>query len=229
MAIGLYSMIELKHVCKSYISQTKPVDVLKDIHLEINAGELVAIMGPSGSGKSTLMNILGLLDQPTGGQYIFEQKNIESFDHEELARFRNQYIGFVFQSFMLLPRMTVLQNICLPLLYQSPPDLNSAKALQILKKMNLQHLSDRKPNELSGGQQQRIAIARALITNPKIILADEPTGALDSTTGQEIMQLLCELHQNDNRTIIIVTHDIKIAQQCQKIIQLNDGVIVNVH
>lgn len=219
-------MIELKNVYKNYPLANKSVSVLKDIHLNIVQGELVAIMGPSGSGKSTLMNILGFLDRPSQGEYYFDKKNVAHYTVEELALLRNRCVGFIFQSFMLLPKMNVLQNVCLPLLYQSNQShLKEEKALEILRKVKLHDLYDRRPSELSGGQQQRVAIARALITNPKIILADEPTGALDSNTGQEIMNVLCQLHSQDQRTIIIVTHDIKIAKQCQRIICISDGVI----
>lgn len=220
-------MIELKNLFKSYELATKSISVLKNIQLQINAGELVAIMGPSGSGKSTLMNILGLLDRPSQGKYYFAGTNVSDLKQDELAEYRNRFIGFIFQSFMLLPRMTILQNICLPLIYQANQNFKKEMAIEILTKLKMQNFADRKPSELSGGQQQRIAIARALITNPKIILADEPTGSLDSSTGQEIMNLLSELHLQEKRTIIIVTHDAQIAQQCQRIIHLNDGMIID--
>lgn len=219
-------MIELKDVNKQYTTANSPVSILKNIDLTICSGEFMAIMGPSGSGKTTLMNILGLLDRPSSGQYLFEQQNVSNFDSDKLARLRSVMVGFIFQSFMLLPRLNVIENISLPLVYQNiNPKVMIEKSKEMLKKVNLENFGERKPSELSGGQQQRVAIARALVANPKIILADEPTGALDSHTGQEIFNLLYRLNQSENTTIVIVTHDATIAKQCQRVIHIQDGKI----
>jgi putative ABC transport system ATP-binding protein len=220
-------MIKLNGVNKAYFIRENPIPVLKDIHLTIEAGEFVSIMGPSGSGKSTLMNLIGLLDRPSSGNYYFENEDVSQFDSERLAKLRNTTVGFIFQSFMLLPRMNLIENVSLPLLYQEVSKEHRISAsCAMLEKVGLKDYADRKPTELSGGQQQRVAIARALVTQPKIILADEPTGALDSQTGQEIFELLKELNKTLRTTIIVVTHDRKIADQCERIIRLQDGAIV---
>lgn len=220
-------MIKMSNLNKAYSAGKSVVPILSNIDLQILAGEFVSIMGPSGSGKTTLMNILGLLDRPSSGSYFFENEDVLSFDAEKLARFRNFKIGFVFQSFMLMPKMNLIENVSLPLIYQNiTTHLMAERSKELLNRVGLWNLEKRKPPELSGGQQQRVAIARALITKPKLILADEPTGALDTQTGQEIFSLLKELNEIDKTTIIIVTHDPKIANQCQRIIKIQDGNII---
>lgn len=220
-------MIELRDVKKTYKMGDNIVSALKGVNLTIGAGELVAMVGPSGCGKSSIMNILGMLDRPTSGVYSLNGKEVSTLEDDEQARFRNQHVGFIFQSFFLLPRLTALQNIGLPLLYRGAPRHEMLERSQkMLEKINIQHLAKHKPNELSGGQQQRVAIARALVGNPSILLADEPTGALDSKTGQEVMDLFIELNTVDKTTIIIVTHDPGVAKQCQRIIRMQDGLIV---
>lgn len=220
-------MIKLRGVNKHYQIRENKVPILNDINLDIEVGEFTAIMGPSGSGKSTLMNILGLLDKFSSGQYFFMKANVSHFDAKQLAKLRNTAIGFIFQSFMLLPRMTLIENICLPLLYQNmPTKMMFEKSKSMLDRVGLANFASRKPPELSGGQQQRVAIARALVTEPKMILADEPTGALDSNTGQEIFELLIELNKTQETTIIIVTHDQELALQCQRIVKIQDGQII---
>ncbi|MBA2655345.1 MAG: ABC transporter ATP-binding protein [Gammaproteobacteria bacterium] len=219
-------MIELKAVNKQFRVADTEVPILTNIDLEISRGEFIAITGPSGSGKTTLMNILGLLDRPSSGQYLFEQQNVGEFDSDKLATLRSTAVGFIFQSFMLLPRLNVIENISLPLIYQNTPtQVMINKSIEMLVKVGMKDFGERKPAELSGGQQQRVAIARALVSNPKIILADEPTGALDSQTGQEIFYLLQELNHSEKTTIVIVTHDIDIAKQCRKVIKIQDGKI----
>lgn len=216
-------MINLQNVHKTYGNSP----ILTDINLEIKSGEFISIMGPSGSGKTTLMNLIGLLDRPSSGNYLFEQQEISQLRNEQLAKLRNVSVGFIFQAFMLLPKMNLLDNVALPLLYQQIAQTEMiARSKAILARVGLAELVNRKPSELSGGQQQRVAIARALITRPKIILADEPTGALDSMTGQEILKLLKELNEQENTTIVVVTHDQQIANQCQKIIRIQDGRIL---
>lgn len=220
-------MINLQNVVKTYHMGDNEISILKGVDVHIKRGELVAIIGPSGSGKTSLMNIIGLLDRATHGTYSFNGKDVAKLNNDELAMLRNRSIGFVFQLYFLLPRLSALQNVGLPLTYR---DLNSheinQKALESLEKVGVSALAHRKPSEMSGGQQQRIAIARALVGDPNIILADEPTGALDSKTGQDIMNLLIELNAREQRTIIVVTHDPHIAKQCKRIIQIADGEIV---
>lgn len=220
-------IIELRQVSKTYQVAGNVNTVLQDINFQLNSGERVAIMGASGSGKTTLMNILGLLDHPTSGHYYLNAQEVNQLSEDERAALRNRTIGFVFQAFFLLPRLSILQNVGLPLHYRNV-DKNeiAARAKAMLTKVGLAHLTHHKPNQLSGGQQQRAAIARALIGNPAVILADEPTGALDSHTGQLIMDLFRELNEKDNVTIIIVTHDPKIAEQCQRIVHIQDGRII---
>lgn len=219
-------MIELRQVSKHYFSGEETQTVLRNIDLQITSGELVAIMGASGSGKSTLMNIIGLLDKPTTGQYFFQDQEAARLSDDERAAIRNQAIGFVFQSFFLLPRLNALKNVSLPLIYRNQaPDEIQQRAAIMLEKVGMKNRSHHLPAELSGGQQQRVAIARALITEPAIILADEPTGSLDSKVGQSIMDLFIELHRQERRTIVIVTHDMHIAEQCQRIIHIVDGEI----
>lgn len=221
-------LIELKNIFKSYISGETEQIVLKDIFFQLQAGERVAIMGASGSGKSTLMNILGLLDRPTRGEYLIEGREVGTISEDERAQLRNQTIGFVFQAFFLLPRLTIIQNIGLPLHYRGWKENDIyPKAMHELERVGLAKYANHMPNQLSGGQQQRIAIARALVGDPKVILADEPTGALDTKTGQMIMDLFINLNEKDHVTTIIVTHDPKIAAQCKRIVHIQDGNIVD--
>lgn len=201
------------------------IKVLKSVSLVVNRGEYVALMGPSGSGKSTLMNILGCLDTPTSGQYVLNGTDVSSLSDNELAEIRNKEIGFIFQTFNLLPRATALENVVLPLIYAGlGKQERNEKALTVLNQVGLSNRVTHKPNELSGGQRQRVAIARALVNQPSILLADEPTGNLDTSTSIEIMGLLHEIHQQGN-TIIIVTHEEDIAQHAHRIIRLRDGEI----
>jgi putative ABC transport system ATP-binding protein len=220
------SMISLKDITKTYHLGTIDVPVLKRINLSIEEGEYVAIMGASGSGKSTLMNIIGCLDRPSSGQYFLSGKDLTTLDDDELADIRNQYIGFVFQQFNLLPRLTSLANVMLPMIYA---DVDKSQRIEqatgALVQVGLSDRIQNRPNQLSGGQQQRVAIARALVNHPALVLADEPTGALDSTTSEEIMNLLTELNQQGT-TIAIVTHDANVAARTKRTIRMVDGVIV---
>jgi putative ABC transport system ATP-binding protein len=218
-------VIETQNIAKTYVMGSEQVHALKSISISINRGEYVAFMGPSGSGKSTLMNIVGCLDSPTTGTYILNGKNVSDMTENELAEIRNKEIGFVFQTFNLLPRNTSLDNVALPLIYAgySKAERNEI-ALQTLKNVGLGDRAKHKPNELSGGQRQRVAVARALVNNPSILLADEPTGNLDTKTSYEIMDLFDELHQKGN-TIILVTHEEDIAKYAHRIVRLRDGLI----
>lgn len=221
-------MIEFKDVTKTYYMGHQAVPVLRGINFTIEKGELVAIMGASGSGKSTSMNIIGLLDHPTSGKYFLEGTEISMLNSDQLADFRNQTIGFIFQSFFLLPRLTALQNVGLPLHYRDmKQSLIEQRSIEILEKVGMGHLADHRPSQLSGGQQQRVAIARALVGKPSILLADEPTGALDSKTGADVMNLLITLNQEGHATVIIITHDPHVAEQCRRVIKISDGVIVS--
>ncbi|MBK7865527.1 MAG: ABC transporter ATP-binding protein [Ignavibacteriales bacterium] len=218
-------MITIENIKKIYKIGTQEVRALDGVSLTIDANEYVAIMGPSGSGKSTLMNMLGCLDTPTSGRYEFKGNNVSQMTDNELAEIRNREIGFVFQTFNLLSRSNSLHNVELPLIYAGMPRLERReRATQALTSVGLGDRIHHKPNELSGGQRQRVAVARALATNPAIILADEPTGNLDSKTGEEIMGLFHEIHQKGN-TIILVTHEDEVARHAQRIIRLRDGLI----
>lgn len=218
-------MIEVKDLTKSYRLGTQDVLALKNATFSIRGNEWVAIMGQSGSGKSTLMNILGCLDQPTGGSYLLDGIDVKSLDGDALAEVRNRKIGFVFQSFNLLPRASALENVELPLLYGRVPDSKN-KALQALARVGLAERAKHKPNELSGGERQRVAIARALVNDPSIVLADEPTGNLDSNTGEEIMAMFTRLHK-EGVTLILVTHEQEIADYAHRVITLKDGGIIS--
>lgn len=217
-------LIELHDVCKTYRMGEIQVRALCNVSLGIDRGELTAIMGPSGSGKSTLMNILGCLDQTTSGEYILDGTNVSTLNDNELAEIRNRQIGFVFQNYNLLPRTRALDNVELPLIYAGVRDRHQ-KAIEALEIVGLGDRTDHRPNELSGGEQQRVAIARALINNPSIILADEPTGNLDTKTGLEIIALFQRLNIERGITIVYVTHDQEIAEYTQRIIRLRDGTL----
>lgn len=218
-------LIKITNIKRDFVLGNEIVYVLKGIDLEINKGEYVALMGPSGSGKSTLMNLLGCLDTPTSGNYILNGKDVSKMHDNELAEIRNKEIGFVFQTFNLLPRTTALDNVALPMIYAGySKSERKERATKVLQQVNLADRMDHQPNQLSGGQRQRVAIARALVNSPSIILADEPTGNLDSKTSEEIMKLLEDIHNNGN-TIILVTHEEEIAAHAKRIIRLRDGMI----
>ncbi|HTP05228.1 MAG TPA: ABC transporter ATP-binding protein [Nitrospirota bacterium] len=220
-------MIELSNITKTYRMGEMDITVLSGITLKVKSGELIAIMGPSGSGKSTLMNIIGCLDRPTSGAYHFENREISTLSDDELAAVRNGKIGFVFQTFNLLPRFSALKNVEVPLIYSGvPARLRIERAIPLLQKVGLADRVNHKPTELSGGQQQRVAIARALVNNPPLLLADEPTGNLDSRSGTEILDILTGLNRQ-GVTIMIVTHDRDVAARCKRIINLKDGQIIN--
>ncbi len=216
-------LIEIVNLVKNYSIGEMEIPALEDINLNIEKNEYVAIMGPSGSGKSTLMNILGCLDTPTSGHYYFNKVDVSNLDDDALSAMRNKEIGFIFQNFNLLPRLTALQNVELPLVYAGvSAHERKERAIKALERVDLTNRMSHKPSELSGGQRQRVAIARALCTNPGILLADEPTGALDSKTGEDIMRLFHELHQEGN-TIILITHEQEIADYAHRNIYIKDG------
>lgn len=219
------NIIETKQIRKRYVMGTEVVEALKEITIAIEKGEYVAFMGPSGSGKSTLMNIVGCLDTPTSGSYILNGQDVSRMGENELAEIRNKEIGFVFQTFNLLPRQTALENVALPLIYAGYSKADRIeKAMLTLKGVGLENRAHHRPNELSGGQRQRVAVARALVNDPSILLADEPTGNLDTKTSYEIMDLFDQLYSKGN-TIVMVTHEEDIAQYSHRIIRLRDGVI----
>ena len=219
-------MIKIDKLHKSYEMGSSSLHVLKGIDFKVEAGELVAIMGPSGSGKSTLLNILGMLDNADDGTYDLDEMRIENLDEKTAAEYRNKFLGFIFQSFNLINYKSALENVALPLYYQGLKRKERQKiALNYLDKVGLKNWSTHLPSELSGGQKQRVAIARALASNPKVLLADEPTGALDSTTSMEVMALIQKIN-NEGKTILVVTHEHDIAMMCKRVVNLKDGVIV---
>lgn len=223
-------MLTLKNVSKEYpLGGGEFFKALKNINLAINTGEFTSIMGPSGSGKSTLIHIIGLLDKPTSGDLFVEEKNIKDLDDNAMSSLRNEFVGFVFQQFNLITKLTVLENVLLPTIYaRNKLDYSpEQKGQELLRRFGIAEKANSFPNKISGGQQQRVAIARALITSPKLILADEPTGNLDSKTGQEIMKLLKELNEEDRLTILVVTHEKEIAKYTRRKIIIRDGEIVS--
>jgi len=218
-----HPIIQAKNLTKHYTVGSTIVRALDGLDIDIDKGSYIALMGPSGSGKSTLMNILGCLDTPSSGAYFLNDKDVSQVDDDSLAGIRNKEIGFIFQTFNLLPRYTALENVALPMIYAGIPKKERlARATEVLEKVGLGDRVSHKPNELSGGQRQRVAVARALVMNPSIIFADEPTGNLDSKTSEGIMQLFDEIHQDGN-TLIVVTHEEEVALRAQKIIRLRDG------
>jgi putative ABC transport system ATP-binding protein len=219
------NIIETRHISKRYIMGEEVIDALKDVNITVAKGEYVAFMGPSGSGKSTLMNIIGCLDTPSSGQYVLNQQDVSQMTENQLAEVRNKEIGFVFQTFNLLPRQSALENVALPLIYAGyNKEKRTQIALDALRGVGLENRASHKPNELSGGQRQRVAVARALVNSPSILLADEPTGNLDTRTSYEIMDLFDQLHRKGN-TIVVVTHEDDIAQYAHRIIRLRDGLV----
>ncbi len=222
---AMQSLIKINKLQKTYVMGTQTVEALKSITMDIYKNDYLALMGPSGSGKSTLMNLLGCLDTPTAGDYVLNGTNVSTMDDGELAEVRNKEIGFVFQTFNLLPRLSALENVALPLVYSGlKKSEREDRAYEALEKVGLSDRTDHKPNELSGGQRQRVAIARALVNNPSIILADEPTGNLDTKTSIEIMSIFEKIHDAGN-TVIVVTHEPDIAEHAHRVVRLRDGLI----
>ena len=220
-------MIDLIHINKYYKNDEESLHVLKDVNLHIEQGEMVAVMGPSGSGKSTLINLLGFIDRKFEGTYLFEGESLVGTNDDRLSKVRNQTVGFVFQNFSLIENNTVYENVELPLLYVGYNfSQTKEKVLAVLKRVGLEGKEDKYPKQLSGGQQQRVAIARSIINNPKFIIADEPTGALDTHTSTEIMELFAELNEKDGATIILVTHDPEVVPYCHRLIKIRDGAII---
>ncbi len=218
------ALITVKNIEKVYADDGVSTTALAGISFEIEKGELVAIMGPSGSGKSTLLHILGFLDRQTKGSYLFSDKSFESYSDDEIAKIRNRKMGFIFQSFNLLPRTTVLDNVKLPLLYSEFPEADwDKKSKQVIEKVGLSHRLQHEPSQLSGGERQRVAIARAMVNDPEVIFADEPTGNLDSKTGQTVIETLIKTSKEFGHTIILVTHDQHIADYAKRIITIKDG------
>ncbi len=218
------NFIELRKLKKIYKSGEVETPALVDVSLEIKQGEFISIMGPSGAGKSTMLHILGFLDRPTSGHYFFEGKDMEKYSDEELAHLRNQKIGFVFQDFNLLGRTSVLENVKLPLLYSHIPQKTwNDLATQAITAVGLEHRMHHEPSQLSGGEKQRVAIARALVCNPQIIFADEPTGNLDSKSGEAVMQIIQNMHEKEKRTVILITHETNTAHYAERLIMMHDG------
>lgn len=220
-------LVEMKDICKDYPQGRETVRVLKNINLQVKEGDYLAIMGPSGSGKTTLMNLIGCLDVPTSGEYLLAGKNLHGAGSNELAQVRNEFLGFVFQSFYLLPKMSAVDNVALPLLYAGVPKKERReRAIEALKLMGLGERLDFQPNQLSGGQCQRVAIARAIVGKPKLLLADEPTGALDSASGEQIMEIFEQLNA-EGSTIIMITHAQEIADHARRICYIRDGILTD--
>lgn len=218
-------IIQISNLYKNYKNGEMDVPVLHDVSLNVDQGEFVSIMGPSGSGKSTLMNIIGCLDRPTSGNYLFNGEDVSSMTDDQLSDLRNRGVGFVFQQFNLLPRETAVQNVALPLVYANvPAKERERRAREALERVNLSDRADFLPTQLSGGQKQRVAVARALVNNPSILLADEPTGALDSKSGEQLMELFCELNKQGT-TIVMITHERGVANYAQRVLLMNDGIL----
>lgn len=222
-------MIEIRNLVKRYFAGTpNEITVLDGINLSIAAGEFVAIVGQSGSGKSTLMNIIGALDQPSSGEYELGGTPIQQMNRDELARIRSRQIGFVFQSFNLIPRNSALKNVALPMIYAGvKPSERTRRARELLEMMDMGERMNHQPNELSGGQKQRVAIARALANDPDLILADEPTGALDSKTGNRVMEIFLKIHREEKKTLLFITHSVELAELCPRVVTLKDGRIIS--
>ncbi len=219
-------MIKLEGIHKSYSVGAVTVEVLKGLNLSIKKGELLAVVGQSGCGKSTLMNTIGLLDQPTSGKYYLDEQDVSALSDDDLSEKRNKKIGFIFQQFNLLPKLTALENVALPLVYRGTGERERKNiARRMLDKVSMLDRADHRPNQLSGGQQQRVAIARALVGSPAIILADEPTGALDVKVSREIMDLFIQLNSEDMVTMFIITHDMEVARKCQRYVRMEEGMI----
>jgi putative ABC transport system ATP-binding protein len=224
------AIIKLENVWKKFRLAGEDLPILKGINLEIMPGSFVTIMGPSGSGKSTLMYLLGLLDTPSDGKIFLDGKDVSGFSEDRLAQFRGKKIGFIFQQFNLLQNLSALENVMLPMIFQGVSERQRLeKARMLLDSVNLEHRMNHKPKEMSGGEQQRIAIARSLVNDPEILIGDEPTGNLDSSTGKTVMEILTKLHKEQNKTIIVVTHDPNIASYSQNIIHIQDGQITSNH
>lgn len=222
------ALLDVRDLTKTYAEGDNQTRVLRNISFEVEKGEFVAIMGPSGSGKSTLLHVLGLLDEPTSGEYIFSGKDSKTFAEEDISKIRNKKLGFIFQSFNLLPKTTVLENVKLPLLYSDIPKSEwDKKAITAIELVGLTHRTFHESNELSGGEKQRVAIARALVNDPEIIFADEPTGNLDSKTGKIIMDFIQKLNEEKNHTILLITHETVTAEHAKRIIRIHDGEIVS--
>lgn len=219
-------IIKLTDIKKSFFIENRELRILQGVNLEVARGDIISIIGTSGSGKSTLMNIIGLMDKATSGSYHLDGKDVSSLSDDDLSSLRNRYIGFVFQQFHLIPYATALENVIVPTIYSEKPikDVKN-KAIKLLQNLNMGERINNRPNQLSGGEQQRVAIARALINDPEIILADEPTGALDSKTSEEIMQIFLQLN-GQGKTVVIITHDPNIAAICKKVIKISDGIVI---
>lgn len=225
----MHPVIKMNQIIKRYyIGQPNELQILNGIDIEVNTNEFVSIVGESGSGKSTLMNIIGALDRPTSGNYLLDGENISLMNDSQLSEIRNKKIGFVFQSFFLIPRTSAVKNVELPMMYAGiPKKQRHERALELLELVGMADRANHRPNELSGGQNQRVAIARALSNNPAVILADEPTGALDSKTGHIVMDIFHKLHEEQNKTIVLITHSPELAKETERIITLSDGSIIS--